>query len=61
MGIQTLLGLPGYLHLLLGVAAQKISDLLVVDLQQRHLHRELGVVLRELLKDLVQGPGDDTC
>lgn len=44
-------------HVLVG--AEQVKELLVVDLQQRHLDGELGAVIRQLLKDLVQRPGDD--
>lgn len=39
--------------------AEQVEQLLVVDLQQRHFDGELGAVLRKLLEDLVQSPGDD--
>lgn len=39
--------------------AKQVEQLLVVDLQQRHFDGELCAILRELLEDLVQSPGDD--
>lgn len=39
--------------------AKQVEQLLVVDLQQRDFDGELSAILRELLEDLVQSPGDD--
>lgn len=39
--------------------AKQVEQLLVVDLQQRDFDGELCAILRQLLEDLVQSPGDD--